>query len=157
MTNLANEQDTHPIFERIEQQIARHRAQKQDVQNALPVYPDTVYPGKPIDITYDVELYQLMAEVTAHYPTFAHELNITPSILDRVPLIGHLWQSLRRQLHSISLFYTNRALTHQVQVNHSLVQAVGRLTATSQRQQRMISKLQTSLTELQDVPTEQQN
>ncbi|MEZ4594916.1 MAG: hypothetical protein R3D55_27805 [Chloroflexota bacterium] len=63
----------------------------------------------------------------------------------QIPLLGALLQKVRRALHNIPLFYTNRALQHQQTVNWQLWQAVGRLTAVTQQQQRTIATLQAQL------------
>jgi hypothetical protein len=151
MSNYHNVPDVTSIIDRIDQRIAAQRQQAPFLQNGLPFFPELVYPGKPADISYDLKLYGLLAEVANHYPTFERDLNITPSALDKIPLIGRLWHAVRRQLHEIALFYTRRVSTHQAQTNYMLLQVVERLTVLSQQQQREISTLQARLSEQQTL------
>ena len=109
------------------------------------VSPPVVFPGKPADIVYDIALYNHMQQAAAAIPNFDRNLMLSDTKWSQLPLIGGLVQKVRRGLHSIALFYTNRALQHQQQVNRQLWEAVGRLTAVSQHQQRTIEALQTQL------------
>lgn len=49
------------------------------------------------------------------------ELYVTPST---VPLIGGLLDRLRRQFHNLVIFYVNRSVVKQIQINRHLLQAV---------------------------------
>ncbi|MEZ4593423.1 MAG: hypothetical protein R3D55_20090 [Chloroflexota bacterium] len=104
-----------------------------------------VFPGKPADIAYDVELYAQMEKAAQTIPAFERELLLNKTSWSQIPLLGTVLQTVQRGLHSIALFYTNRALQHQQTVNWQLWQAVGRLTAVTQQQQRTIETLQAQL------------
>lgn len=107
--------------------------------------PPVVFPGKPADITYDVELYAQMEKAAHTIPTFERQLLLNKTSWSQIPLLGTILQKVQRGLHNIALFYTNRALQHQQTVNWQLWQAVGRLTAVTQQQQRTIEMLQAQL------------
>lgn len=49
------------------------------------------------------------------------ELYVTPS---SVPLIGGLIDRLRRQIHNVVIFYVNRSVAKQIQINRHLLQAL---------------------------------
>lgn len=103
------------------------------------------FPGKPTDIPYDIALYHQMQQAADTIPNFERDLHLNDTSWSQLPLLGGLVQKLRRGLHSIALFYTNRALQHQQQVNKQLWESVGRLTAVTQTQQRTIQALQAQL------------
>ena len=86
-----------------------------------------------------------MQQAAATIPHFERDLHLNDTSWSQLPLLGGLVQKLRRGLHSIALFYTNRALQHQQQVNKQLWESVGRLTAVTQTQQRTIQALQAQL------------
>jgi hypothetical protein len=112
-----------------------------------------LYPSRPADIPYDVELYRQLERAKHKIPKFDRDLEVSASKLDKLPLLGQLWQGMRQQLHRISLFYVNRASKHQAEVNWHLVEAVGRLTAVTQQQQRQINDLQQQVDQLQKTQT----
>jgi hypothetical protein len=123
------------------------RIQAANTNNGLEttVPPPVVFPGKPADIVYDVALYKQLELAAEKIPHFERDLLLHETGWSRLPLIGSLLQKVRQSLHSIALFYTNRALQHQQAVNQHLWEAVGRLTAVTQQQQRTIEAMQAQL------------
>ena len=148
MNESLNKKSGSSIINQIDERIAARRQAAGSDLDRLPMYPHVVYPGKPDDIAYDVSLYEHLEQATARYPVIPRNVAMTDSLLDKVPILGSIWQSLRRQLHNISLFYADRALQHQVHINLNLVEAVGRLTAVTQ--QRQINALQQQLAQSQE-------
>lgn len=132
-----NNQTWQKIQARIDAALAEHPLET--------VVPPVVFPGKPADIAYDIELYTQMEKAAQTIPAFERELLLNKTSWTQIPLLGTVLQKVRRGLHSIALFYTNRALQHQQTVNWQLWQAVGRLTAVTQQQQRTIETLQAQL------------
>jgi len=133
--------DDNPIWQKIEAKIDEAMAD-------LPLdtaVPPVVFPGKPADIAYDVELYAHMEKAAQTIPTFERQLQLNKPGWRQIPVLGAVLQKMQRGLHNIALFYTNRALQHQQTVNWHLWQAVGRLTAVTQQQQRTIETLQAQL------------
>ena len=126
------------------------RIQAANARNELDtaVSPPIVFPGKPVDIVYDVELYKQLEQAAEKIPNFERDLLLHQASWSSLPLIGSLLQKVRQSLHSIALFYANRALQHQQTVNQHLWEAIGRLTAVTQQQQRTIESLQAQLTAL---------
>ncbi|WP_420645709.1 hypothetical protein [Candidatus Leptofilum sp.] len=131
--------ETSPVWNEIQ---ARIEAAASREQLDTTVSPPVVFPGKPADIAYDVALYNHLQQAAETIPNFDRDLQMNDTAWSQLPLIGTLVQKVRRGLHSIALFYTNRALQHQQQVNKQLWEAVGRLTAVTQQQQRTIETLQ---------------
>ncbi len=116
-------------------------------------YIKRLYPAKPTDIPYSQTLYTQLKNTQTFIPQFRTDLEIKPNALSKLPLIGKLIQSIQTQLHQIGLFYTNRALDHQQTMNHHLFACLEQLTIETQKQQRLISQLQTQINTLQEEPT----
>ena len=111
-------------------------------KHPFPANPNVVFPGKPADIPYNISLYQNLLAAQALAPNFARDVYLEKSSVDSIPVIGGLLFKIRQQLHNISLFYTNRALKHQLEINKQLIESVGQLTAVTQQQARTIQQLQ---------------
>jgi len=134
--------ESNPVWNDIQARIQMAMA-RNDLETA--VFPPVVFPGKPTDIAYDIDLYTQMEEAAEKIPSFERNLALVEASWSSLPLIGGLLQKARQSLHSIALFYANRALQHQRAVNQHLWEAVGRLTAVTQQQQRTIESLQAQL------------
>jgi len=133
--------DNNPTWQKIQARIEAAMAEHL-LDTAV---PPVVFPGKPADIAYDVELYAQMENAAQTIPAFDRELLISQTSWSQIPLLGTMLQKVQRGLHNIALFYTNRALQHQQTVNWQLWQALGRVTAVTQQQQRTIQTLQAQL------------
>ncbi len=67
--------------------------------------------------------------------------DLAPSPATRVPLLGNLWQLVRRQFHELVLFYVNRAASHETRVDNHLISTINELTRIIQEQQSEIARL----------------
>ena len=59
----------------------------------------------------------------------------------RIPLLGNLWQLVRRQFHELILFYVNRAASHEIMVDNHIISTLNELTRVIQAQQEEIERL----------------
>jgi len=59
----------------------------------------------------------------------------------RIPLLGNLWQLVRRQFHELVLFYVNRAASHETKVDTHIISTLNELTRVIQAQQEEIERL----------------
>ena len=71
--------------------------------------------------------------------------DLAASPATKLPLIGPLWASLRRQAHQLTLFYVNRAAGHQIGVNHELHGAISQLRDLVAAQEKRIASLEQQL------------
>ena len=109
------------------------------------------YPRKPTDIPYDLTMYTHLEATKEHIPNFHTDLEVQP--LTKLPLLGKIVRAAQIQLHQIGLFYTNRALAHQLEVNQNLFVYLEKLTVETQKQRRLISQLQAQIYALQEEST----
>lgn len=123
------------------------------IQQAQEVNPHTrtsqnaklLYPAKPADIAYNILLYQHLDATKNNLTNYSRDLHIEKNKLTKIPLFGKIMYAMQRQLHQIALFYTNRALRYQLEINQHLLESIGQLTIENQKQQRLITNLQEQL------------
>ena len=133
---------TADILQAIEQRIQQQR-QDLDYDQIFSAYDDIVFP-----ISAEIKLYPDLQQAQARKDQFDREVVLTASKLDRVPVIGRFWRNARHQLHSIALFYVNRALVHEARVNNHLIQTLIEFLDITQRQHRTAFKMQAEINAL---------
>ena len=139
------EVDVIAIMAEIRERMRRHRMELGLDNRSFPGYDVTTCPVEPDDTAYDADLYHHLQSVNELYAQIDTEPALPPSPLTRVPMLGRAWQRVRPSLHTLILYYVNRALAHQVTVNRHLVSVLNQLTKQSQAQQRAILALQSEL------------
>lgn len=82
-------------------------------------------------------------------PPMAPVLAASPAT--RIPLIGDLWQLVRKQFHELVLFYVNRAASHQTKVDNHIISTLNELTRVIQTQQEEIDRLQGEIQVLEEA------
>ncbi len=144
----ASQVDASAIMTEIRARIEKRRAEDGYRDMKFPTYGDVIYPEKPIDIPYDPNLYHHLSLVNKLYSDVETEAVLLPSPATRVPIAGKLWSKFRKSAHGLVLFYVNRAIDHEVEVDRHLVNVVNLLTIENQRQQRQISALREEIAQL---------
>jgi len=124
--------------------LARRRELGYD-HRAFPSYGAAIYQGEPDDIPYDQDLHHFLRLANATFAEAETEPVLVDSPATRLPVLGRLWGMIRGGAHNLVLFYVNRAVTHQTNVNGYLVSALNRLTVVTEAQQRTIQRLQAEL------------
>jgi len=133
--------DPARIVECIRARIRARRAELGYEGHVFPSFGVTAYPGEPDDLPYDRDLYYHLQLANETYTQAETEAVLAPSPATGVPMLGRLWGLVRREMHNLVLFYVNRALAHQTDVNRHLVSVLNQLTALSEEQQRTILSL----------------
>ena len=140
-----SEIDPEQIMDEIRSQLNQSRMDVNQKQRTLPSFRGAVYPQKPDDIVYDITFYEILDEINQVKRQTGTTLDIRESSINRIPLIGRLWQKLQIQLHRPALFYANRAADRQAELNAQLVEILNKLYAANQEQQREINSLKDAL------------
>ncbi len=78
-----------------------------------------------MDQTLDYHLRQAHAT----YDRICPDLDLAPSPVAHIPVLGWLWSLVRRHLHELILFYLDRLAANQVRHNQHVVGALNRLAA----------------------------
>ena len=135
--------DTIDILAKIENRIQQAQHSSQHTKTTR--HAKLLYPAKPADIPYNILLYQHLDETKNTLTTYNRDMQIAENKLTKIPFVGRIVRSIQQQLHQVALFYTNRALRHQLEINQHLVESIGQLTIENQKQQRLIVELQEQL------------
>ncbi|MBP8000418.1 MAG: hypothetical protein KA314_18105 [Chloroflexi bacterium] len=134
--------DGEALMNEIRGRITRRRQELGYDNRRFPAFGTTDYPGEPDDIPYDEFLHYHLRQVNRIYNQVETQPLLTDSPSTRIPVLGRIWRLIRGGAHNLVLFYVNRNITQQVNVNRHLISVINRLTAQLQEQQRQILALE---------------
>lgn len=134
--------NTAEIMKQIRERIRQRRRELGYEKRVFPSFGGTAYPGEPEDLPYDPNLYHHLRLANETFANVETDAQLPATRATRLPIVGGVWQRIRAYLHRIILFYVNRSMAHQVNVNRHLVSVLNQLTALSQAQQRQIAALE---------------
>lgn len=143
--------DPQQIMKDISAQLAHARDEALVRRGPEPIYKPGSYPEKPDDIPYDPHFYQFMDELKKGQIKTSTELDIRESAIGRLPLIGGIWKRLQISFHGPALFYANRVADRQAAINTQFFEAISKLVAANQEQQREILRLREALNQQLDT------
>ena len=103
-------------------------------------------PQPPQDRPYNANLYHHLKLINEMTPPDVGPV-LTDSPATRTPWVGGLWQRVRGQFHELILFYVNRAVRQQFQLNNEFIATLNELTRTIDAQQEEIERLKAELKE----------
>jgi hypothetical protein len=75
---------------------------------------------------------------------------LVPSPITQLPVIGRLWQFIRKQAHDLVLFYVNRANAYNYRAHSQLISTLNELVRLTQQQQEEIRRLRAEIEVLPD-------
>jgi hypothetical protein len=101
-------------IEAIMRQIRQYLAQERGTQ-----VPSTI--AIPQSVMLDREVYDALYEANQEFDKGHVTPYLTPT---RVPLIGGLWQQFRLRLHSLVMFYVDRAVDAQIRFNSHTIRVL---------------------------------
>lgn len=117
---------------------------------SVPAFSDSeVSPQPPQDRPYNANLYHHLKLINEMPPPDVGPV-LTDSPATRTPWVGGLWQRVRGQFHELILFYVNRAVRQQFQLNNEFIATFNELTRTIDAQQEEIQRLKAELKEQQE-------
>jgi hypothetical protein len=141
------EVDIDDIMAQIRRRVEERRKAYGHDRQVFPTFGVATCPSEPEDEDHDATLYQHLRLANETYAARETASSLTPSPSTRVPVLGRLWELVRSQAHSLVLFYVNRSITDQVNVDRHIISALNRLTAQMQEQQQEIEALRRELAE----------
>lgn len=142
--------DPQQIMAEIQARIERRRAELGYDQRTFPTFGAAAYPGEPADIAYDKELHYYLRLANEIFAAADTDPLLAASPYTRTPVIGPLWQRIRAGAHNLVLFYVNRSIAHQTNVNSDIISVLNRLTVLAEDQQRTILRLQAEVERLRE-------
>lgn len=137
--------DPARIMEQIRERIRRRREELGYPRRNFPTFGAAAYPGEPEGEEYDPDLYYYLRQANEHFYHLGVEVELVPSPRSRIPLIGPLWDRIRREAHHLVLFYVNKLAQRQIAVNRHLVSTLNRMVVQIQEQQQRIRALEEEL------------
>lgn len=146
--------DPAGIMEQIRERVKQRRKEKGHDQRTFPSFGLTELPEAPSDRPYDPDLYYYLRLVNESFAQAETHANLAPSPATKLPVVGRVWKLLRREVHNLVLFYVNRLITHQSNVNRYQVNVLNRLTTRLEEQERTIEQLQAELNQLRSSQKE---
>jgi hypothetical protein len=135
----------------VERRVAQRRAQLGRVNLVFPTFGHISTFPEPTeaDNLAGPQLYYYLKQANqTELP--AVDLALAPSPATRMPVIGRLWGTIRREMHNLVLFYVNRSVRDQNQLNVNLISALNELTRVVQKQRAELESLRAELQRLKE-------
>ena len=123
------------IMEQIRERIRQRRQALGEPRQVFPSFGVAEYPGEPQGRAFDAELYHHLRRANDLYYQIGVQVELAPSPATRLPLVGRVWEQIRREAHNLVIFYLGKLIRQQVAVNRHLVSTLNRMAAESQAQQ----------------------
>lgn len=146
--------DPSDIMAQIRARIKQRREELGYDNRTFPEFEIATYPEEPDDVPVDKNLYHHLRIANETYTTVETTAILVPSTATRFPVLGPMWQLIRRQMHNLVLFYVNRTLTHQTGINRHVLSVLNHLVIQVQDQQRTIIALQAEVEALRQQRSE---
>ena len=137
----------------ITQRIQQRRAELGEVKRTFPTFGFVAaMPEPPTTGDYSATLYHHLQRLNGLETAETTPL-LVPSPSTRLPLLGPLWQTIRRAAHELVLFYVNRHIAHTTTFHNHLINILNEQTRHLQQQQTEIDKLRQEVETLQKGST----
>ena len=140
-----SESESQRLMARVVKQVENRRSELGIDPVQFPSFEGVPYPGRPENSEYDPDLYHHLKLLNSYYLDVKTEPELQPSPATRIPVIGRIWQLIRDQAHDLVLFYVNRAVTHEVDIDRHMVSVLNSLTVANANQQKLINQLRNEL------------
>ena len=116
----------------------------------FPEFEELICPEEPADGEHSALLYFLLREMNqTHTPPLQAIPELTPSPMDKLPILGYLWNMLRRHLHGLSIFYTNKLGRQIVTHLRYPVVVLNLMTRLNQKREAELVELKQRVTDLE--------
>lgn len=102
------------------------------------------FPKPPADRLYNPLLYHHLRRANELAPPATNPV-LVPSPATRIPILGRIWQLIRRQVHELVLFYVNRLGAYEANLDSHIISSLNELTRLVEEQQEEIIRLQKKL------------
>lgn len=125
----------------VERRVAERRARLGPIDLIFPTFGHvSTFPEPTAGGRINPQLYYYLKQANQS-PAMAVEPVLAPSPATQLPVVGRLWGRIRGQVHSLVLFYVNRAVRDQSRLNVELISVLNELTRVVQDQQTEIDAL----------------
>jgi len=129
----------------IEKRVQKRRAELGQVRLVFPTFGTvSPFPEPPSDRPYNSNLYHHLRQANEIGPPDTAPL-LADSPATQIPLIGRFWKLIRSQFHELILFYVNRYIGYETQLDNHLISSLNEMTRVIQLQQEEIESLRHDL------------
>jgi len=119
--------DPVQIMEQIRERVRRRREELGYAEREFPAFGIAAYPGEPEGEGFDVSLYHHLRRANDLYCEIGVGVLLAESPATRLPILGPLWERIRRGAHSLVVFYLGELARRQVAVNRHVVSTLNRM------------------------------
>ncbi len=134
---------TSEVSQRAEERVA----QLGSITVTFPTFGElSELPEPPQSQPYNANLYHHLRLINDMPPPDTTAV-LKDSPATRTPFLGGIWNRIRGQFHELILFYVNRSVRQQTQLNNELINTLHELTRTIELQQEEIWRLREQLRE----------
>ena len=135
----------------IEMRVQLRREELGQVRLVFPTFGTvSSYPEPPTDRPYNPNLYHHLRQANEmEPPVTAPVLADSPST--QVPFLGRFWQLIRSQVHELVLFYVNRYVGYETQLDNHIISSLNEMTRVIQVQQEEIDILRNEVEVLKEA------
>jgi hypothetical protein len=137
------------IMAEIRGRAQSHREGSAYQPDEFPDLEEMTCPTEPSDDQHSPLLYFHLRQVNQSFIVFQIGLDLRPSGLDRLPVIGPVWDNLRRHLHSLSVFYVNKVAEPLISFNRHIVTILNIMTHQAQKRDAELADLKRRIAELE--------
>jgi hypothetical protein len=142
--------DVDEIMRVIRERIQRRRKEMGYPRKDFPTFGAAAFPGEPEAENYDEDLYYHLRKANDVYSELDVSLMLSSSPTTRMPVLGRLWENVRKEAHNLVLFYLGKFAGKQVTVNRHLVSTLNRMALQLQQQQVQIRNLTQEIEQLRE-------
>jgi hypothetical protein len=118
--------DVQEIMQRIRERVRKRAAQKK-AEPWLPAFGSEVADIDPAAGAFTPKLYYTLRQAREQANRVWVDLLLTETAIQRMPLLGGLWQRIRREAHNLVLFYVNILAANQAAFNNHVVRILSEL------------------------------
>lgn len=128
------------LVKEVERRAAHRRAELGSVSLDFPAFGHvSTYPEPTGDAGNAYLFYYLKQANQFSSPVVEPDLASSPAT--QTPVLGRLWSRIRGEMHNLVLFYVNRSVREQNQLNLNLISVLNEMVRTIQTQQAEIDAL----------------
>lgn len=145
-----SEIDVDAIMATIRRTIQSRWAKDLHQATYFPEFEEFTCPEEPANDEHNPLLYFLLRELNQTYaPRFQVEPELAPLRLNKLPIVGSLWNSVRGHLHRLSIFYVNKIAGKMTGYNRYVITILNLITSQDQKRETEVAELKQRLAKLE--------
>lgn len=128
------------LVREVERRVAQRREGLGSVNLGFPTFGHVSTYPEPAGSALNPHLFYYLKQAN-QMQSPAVEPILAPSPATQTPVLGRLWGRIRGEMHNLVLFYVNRSVRDQNQLNVNLISVLNEMTRVIQEQQAEIEAL----------------